>query len=74
MVSQYTVGRYEFIDTAELLKGISTVIKGNTYLIVTVTSISMFIANFGIMNMVYISVSVRTQEIRLRMAVCASQT
>ncbi|MFT9031724.1 ABC transporter permease [Leuconostoc pseudomesenteroides] len=72
--SQHTVGRYEFIDTAALLKGISAVIKGITYFIVAVASISLFIAGIGVMNMMYISVSERTQEIGIRMAVGASQT
>jgi putative ABC transport system permease protein len=72
--SQHTAGNYEFIDTASLLKGISTVIKGITYFIVAVASISLFIAGIGVMNMMYISVSERTQEIGIRMAVGASQT
>lgn len=72
--SQHTAGRYEFIDTAALLKGISAVIKGITYFIVAVASISLFIAGIGVMNMMYISVSERTKEIGIRMAVGASQT
>ena len=72
--SQHTAGSYEFIDTAALLKGISVVIKGITYFIVAVASISLFIAGIGVMNMMYISVSERTQEIGIRMAVGASQT
>lgn len=72
--SQHTVGSYEFIDTAALLKGISAVIKGITYFIVAVASISLFIAGIGVMNMMYISVSERTKEIGIRMAVGASQT
>ncbi|WP_420063193.1 ABC transporter permease [Leuconostoc lactis] len=72
--SQHTEGSYEFIDTAALLKGISAVIKGITYFIVAVASISLFIAGIGVMNMMYISVSERTQEIGIRMAVGASQT
>lgn len=72
--SQHTAGSYEFIDTAALLKGISAVIKGITYFIVAVASISLFIAGIGVMNMMYISVSERTQEIGIRMAVGASQT
>lgn len=51
--SQHTAGRYEFIDTAALLKGISAVIKGITYFIVAVASISLFIAGIGVMNMMY---------------------
>lgn len=72
--SQHTVGKYDFVDTVSLLKGISAVIKGITLFIVAVASISLFIAGIGVMNMMYISVSERTQEIGIRMAVGASQT
>ena len=71
--SQHNAGSYEFYDTAAMLKGISDVIKGITYFIVAVASISLFIAGIGVMNMMYIAVSERTQEIGIRMAVGASQ-
>lgn len=71
--SQHASGSYEFFDTAAMLKGITAVIKGITYFIVAVASISLFIAGIGVMNMMYIAVSERTQEIGIRMAVGASQ-
>lgn len=71
--SQHSTGTYDFVDTAAMLKGITAVIKGITYFIVAVASISLFIAGIGVMNMMYIAVSERTQEIGIRMAVGASQ-
>ena len=71
--SQHNTGDYQFYDMAAMLKGISAVIKGITYFIVAVASISLFIAGIGVMNMMYIAVSERTQEIGIRMAVGASQ-
>ena len=71
--SQHNTGDYQFYDMAAMLKGISAVIKGITYFIVAVASISLFIAGIGVMNMMYIAVSERTLEIGIRMAVGASQ-
>ena len=71
--SQHNAGSYEFFDMAAMLKGVSAVIKGITYFIVAVAGISLFIAGIGVMNMMYIAVSERTQEIGIRMAVGASQ-
>ncbi|MGR8773408.1 ABC transporter permease [Leuconostoc citreum] len=71
--SQHNTGDYQFYDMAAMLKGIIAVIKGITYFIVAVASISLFIAGIGVMNMMYIAVSERTQEIGIRMAVGASQ-
>lgn len=71
--SQHNAGSYEFYDMAAMLKGVSAVLKGITYFIVAVASISLFIAGIGVMNMMYIAVSERTQEIGIRMAVGASQ-
>ncbi|GMA69874.1 peptide ABC transporter permease [Leuconostoc litchii] len=73
MGSQHSSGSYDFYDTAAMLKGVTMVIKGITYFIVAVASISLFIAGIGVMNMMYIAVSERTQEIGIRMAVGASQ-
>jgi len=55
------------------LKEISAIIKGITYFTVAVASISLFIPGICVMNMMCISVSERTQEIGIRMAVGASQ-
>ena len=71
--SQHSNGEYSFIDMGDMLKGASDAIKSITYFVVAIASISLFIAGIGVMNMMYISVSERTQEIGIRMAVGATQ-
>lgn len=44
-----------------------------TYFVSAIAAISLFIAGIGVMNMMYISVSERTQEIGIRLAVGATQ-
>ncbi|KRL02411.1 ABC transporter permease [Liquorilactobacillus capillatus] len=65
-------GTYEYTDMGSLLSGISKVISSLTYFISAIAGISLFIAGIGVMNMMYISVSERTQEIGIRLAVGAS--
>ncbi|MBN7274224.1 FtsX-like permease family protein [Ligilactobacillus pobuzihii] len=64
-------GSYEAIDMGKALKQISSVINALTYFISAIAAISLFIAGIGVMNMMYISVSERTQEIGIRLAVGA---
>lgn len=71
--SQHGNGSYDFMDMGDILKGASDTIKAVTYFVVAIASISLFIAGIGVMNMMYISVSERTQEIGIRMAVGATQ-
>ena len=71
--SQHTKGYYDFFDTTEFLKEAQQMIGAVTYFVVAIASISLFIAGIGVMNMMYISVSERTQEIGIRMAVGATQ-
>lgn len=66
-----TNGTYEFIDMGQLLQGIQNVITGLTYFISMIAGISLLIAGIGVMNMMYISVSERTKEIGIRLAVGA---
>ncbi|BDR59635.1 ABC transporter permease [Xylocopilactobacillus apicola] len=71
--SQHNSGSYEYMDMSEMLKGISDTIQMITLFVVAIAGISLFIAGIGVMNMMYISVSERTQEIGIRMAVGANQ-
>ncbi|WKB35896.1 FtsX-like permease family protein [Terrilactibacillus sp. S3-3] len=70
--SHHLQGSYDYVDMGSLLKGIGTAIKGLTYFISAIAGISLFIAGIGVMNMMYISVSERTQEIGIRLAIGAT--
>ncbi|MEB7798741.1 ABC transporter permease [Staphylococcus xylosus] len=61
-------GSYSYNDTEEMMKGINKVIDGITYFVAAVAGISLFIAGIGVMNVMYISVTERTEEIAIRRA------
>ncbi|MGW7934741.1 ABC transporter permease [Staphylococcus xylosus] len=61
-------GSYSYNDTEEMMKGINKVFDGITYFVAAVASISLFIAGIGVMNVMYISVTERTEEIAIRRA------
>jgi putative ABC transport system permease protein len=66
-------GEYYFAEMSEIVKKISAVLNMMTYFVAAVAAISLFIAGIGVMNMMYISVSERTQEIGIRLAVGATE-
>ncbi|MED4311188.1 ABC transporter permease [Heyndrickxia coagulans] len=70
--SHHLQGSYEHIEMGSILKGIGSVISSLTYFISAIAGISLFIAGIGVMNMMYISVSERTREIGIRLAIGAT--
>lgn len=67
-------GTYRYTDTNAMISQISKILNGLTFFVSAVAGISLFIAGIGVMNMMYISVSERTQEIGIRLAVGATET
>lgn len=61
-------GTYEYTDMGEIVKSISSLFDSITYFIAAVAGISLFIAGIGVMNVMYISVAERTEEIAIRRA------
>lgn len=61
-------GQYSYQDNEEMMKGIGKVLDTITYFVAAVASISLFIAGIGVMNVMYISVTERTEEIAIRRA------
>lgn len=61
-------GTYQYTDMEELMKNINKVFDAITYFVVAVAGISLFIAGIGVMNVTYISVAERTEEIVIRRA------
>ena len=50
------------------MKGVGKVLDTVTYFVAAVAGISLFIAGIGVMNVMYISVTERTEEIAIRRA------
>ncbi|MCD9066871.1 ABC transporter permease [Staphylococcus pasteuri] len=61
-------GQYSFNDNEEMMKSIGKVLDTITYFVAAVAGISLFIAGIGVMNVMYISVTERTEEIAIRRA------
>ncbi|MFQ3844900.1 ABC transporter permease [Staphylococcus pseudoxylosus] len=61
-------GSYTYNDTEEMMKGINKVFDGITYFVAAIAGISLFIAGIGVMNVMYISVTERIEEIAIRRA------
>lgn len=67
-------GEYSTFDMSSLTDGIGKVLKMLTFFISGIAGISLFIAGVGVMNMMYTSVSERTQEIGVRRSVGAKRS
>lgn len=65
-------GNYQYEDMEKELKQFSSQMSIITKFISFIAAISLSIAGIGVMNMMYISVSERTQEIGIRLAVGAT--
>lgn len=61
-------GSYDYFDMEEALKSINKIFDGITYFVAAVAGISLFIAGIGVMNVMYISVAERSEEIAIRRA------
>ncbi|ARO02400.1 ABC transporter permease [Lactiplantibacillus plantarum] len=72
--TKHNSGNYKYTDTNAMISQISNILNGLTFFVSAVAGISLFIAGIGVMNMMYISVSERTQEIGIRLAVGATET
>lgn len=66
--SAITKGKYQYSDPEETAGFLSKILDGITYFIAAVAGISLFISGVGVMNVMYISVSERTEEIAIRRA------
>jgi putative ABC transport system permease protein len=67
-------GSYASTNMTDFLDGISNVLSTLTLFISGIAGISLFIAGVGVMNMMYTSVSERTQEIGVRRAMGAKKS
>lgn len=61
-------GSYQYSNMEEIMKSITQVFDAITYFVAAVAGISLFIAGIGVMNVMYISVAERTEEIAIRRA------
>lgn len=66
-------GQYLYIDQKEIEDSITSVVNAITIFIASVASISLLIAGISVMNMMYVTVTERTEEIAIRLAVGASR-
>ena len=60
---------FNVMSQSEMISTVSTVIDAIKYLLGAIAGISLFVGGIGIMNIMFVSVTERTREIGLRMAV-----
>ncbi|MCG3399185.1 ABC transporter permease [Staphylococcus massiliensis] len=61
-------GQYSFTDMQQMMKQFNKIFDSITAFVAAVAGISLFIAGIGVMNVMYISVAERTEEIAIRRA------
>ena len=71
-LSPFTDDDFSLIDMTEITNTIGSMTKLMTILLTTVASISLLVGGIGIMNIMLVSVTERTREIGLRMAIGAT--
>jgi putative ABC transport system permease protein len=71
-LSPHTDDDFNTIDMTEITNTIGSITKLMTILLTTVASISLLVGGIGIMNIMLVSVTERTREIGLRMAIGAT--